>query len=397
MEQKHTTETQHWKQQIMTRNAARLLVLTALRTSGIAALSAMLAFSLSIGTARPQAFAVSEETQKTALELAQQVEDTQSAYAAAREEVDKANEVIAANEERIAEIERELPEQQRRSASAMRELYKFQQQSAGLVEMLLSADNFHDFLSGLEYVTYIADANMNEVRRLDEMKAELDATEEELDKSRSEADARADEARTAMDAALEAQAEVQRRIEEEARLEAEAAAAAAALAAQPRENDQGAIDSPAEAPAAEASASEPAADSGSEATAGTPTPIEATGDEAAFIAQWAPRIDAYLAGSPLAGQGTTFARAAYTYNVDPRWSPAISCTESSKGRYCFNSHNAWGWGSSSWGSWEEAIDAHVRGLSRGYGYTISESAAKKYCPPNWQHWYNTTLAQMNLI
>jgi len=24
-------------------------------------------------------------------------------------------------------------------------------------------------------------------------------------------------------------------------------------------------------------------------------------------------------------------------------------------------------------------------------------AAKKYCPPNWEHWYNATLAQMNMI
>ena len=59
--------------------------------------------------------------------------------------------------------------------------------------------------------------------------------------------------------------------------------------------------------------------------------------------------------------------------------------------------NAWGWGGCSWGSWEEAIRDHVAGLARGYGYTISVEAAKKYCPPNWEHWYNATLAQMNMI
>ena len=37
--------------------------------------------------------------------------------------------------------------------------------------------------------------------------------------------------------------------------------------------------------------------------------------------------------------------------VDPRFSPAISAVESSKGLYCFRSHNAWGWGSSSWNTW----------------------------------------------
>ena len=116
-----------------------------------------------------------------------------------------------------------------------------------------------------------------------------------------------------------------------------------------------------------------------------------------FVAAWAPRIDAYLSGWPLAGQGATFAKAAWDYGIDPRFSPAISCVESSKGSACFLPHNAWGWGSISWDSWEEAIDAHVRGLARGYGYTVSEAAAKKYCPPNWEHWYNTVCAEIAKI
>lgn len=116
--------------------------------------------------------------------------------------------------------------------------------------------------------------------------------------------------------------------------------------------------------------------------------------EEAFIAEWTARIDAYLAGSPLAGQGATFARAAWNNGVDPRWSPAISNTESSKGAHCFLPCNAWGWGSSSWGSWEEAINAHVAGLASGYGYSITYAAAQKYCPPNCDHWFNATLSEM---
>ena len=120
-------------------------------------------------------------------------------------------------------------------------------------------------------------------------------------------------------------------------------------------------------------------------------------DEASFVAEWSARIDAYLAGSPLEGYGATFAAAAWKYGVDPRWSPAISNTESSKGAYCFREHNAWGWGAIDFSSWEKAIDTHVRGLARGYGYTISVQAAKKYCPPNWYHWYNNTLSEMQKI
>ena len=115
------------------------------------------------------------------------------------------------------------------------------------------------------------------------------------------------------------------------------------------------------------------------------------------MAEWAGRIDAYLAGSPLAGQGATFASAAWDSGVDPRWSPAISCIESSKGEACFLPHNAWGWGSVSWDSWEEAIYDHVQGLARGYGYTVTREGAAKYCPPNADFWYSRCVEEMNKI
>ena len=117
----------------------------------------------------------------------------------------------------------------------------------------------------------------------------------------------------------------------------------------------------------------------------------------AFIAEWTERIDNYLFGSPLAGHGSTFAEAAWEAGIDPRWSPAISNTESTKGRVCFKSHNAWGWDQTHWPDWDTAIRAHVAGLAAGYGYTITEAGAKKYCPPNWQEWYNRTSAAMALI
>lgn len=126
-------------------------------------------------------------------------------------------------------------------------------------------------------------------------------------------------------------------------------------------------------------------------------PVDFSVGRDAFIAEWTKRIDDYLAGSPLAGYGEVFATAAWENGVDPRWSPAISNTESSKGRNCFKYHNAWGWGQSSWPSWEAAINAHVAGLADGYGYTISVANANKYCPPTYLDWYEKTLSQMRLI
>lgn len=115
----------------------------------------------------------------------------------------------------------------------------------------------------------------------------------------------------------------------------------------------------------------------------------------AFIEEWTERLDNYLSGSPLSGHGVDFAEAAWEYGVDPRFSPAISNTESGKGSHCFLPHNAWGWGASIWFNWTDAIWDHVKGLSDGYGYSISYSGASKYCPPNTDNWYHNTLNEMN--
>ena len=117
-----------------------------------------------------------------------------------------------------------------------------------------------------------------------------------------------------------------------------------------------------------------------------------------FISTWTARIDAYLSGSPLAGYGRVFAEAAWDNSVDPRWSPAIACIESTKGTYCFRDYNAWGWMTSTrFSSWEESITAHVAFLGDVYGPTLTPAAAQKYCPPTWQDWYNKVGGQMNLI
>lgn len=116
--------------------------------------------------------------------------------------------------------------------------------------------------------------------------------------------------------------------------------------------------------------------------------------EDAFVSEWTNRINTYLAGSNLEGYGAVFAQAAWNNGVDPRWSPAIAYTESSLGGATFASYNAWGWGSSGFSSWEEAINTQVAGLANGYGSTISQDAANKYCPPNSAQWYQRTAEQM---
>lgn len=117
----------------------------------------------------------------------------------------------------------------------------------------------------------------------------------------------------------------------------------------------------------------------------------------AFVNEWTTRINKYLEGSNLAGYGATFAEAAWEYGVDPRWSPAISNTESGKAAHCSAWHNAWGWTGGAWSNWVSAIYDHVKGLSEIYGFTISFANAQQYCPPNFNNWYRDTLYEMSLI
>lgn len=354
------------------------------------AVSLVLAGSFPAITQPQRAFAVTEETEAEPDELQQRVEESAAEYDAAVKRVAELEQQIADNQQQIAVIEEELPEQQERAADAARDQYKFQREAPGLLEMVLGSGSLSDFLSSWDYFTHIQARNYNELERLSQMRETLETTEQELAAARDEAVVQQSAAEQALVEAQAAREEAQRLAEEEAARQAEEARKAAedAVVDQQEESSDQSQSQESDSPASD---QEPSVDPPSSDGA------DWSSDKATFVSQWASRIDAYLAGSPLAGQGATFASAAWDYGVDPRWSPAISNTESSKGLYCFLPYNAWGWGSYSWGSWEEAIDAHVRGLARGYGYTISVEAAKKYCPPNWEHWYNATLAQMNMI
>lgn len=354
-------------------------------------LAGALALALAIGGFAPlfPTSALAEETgsnpDTTAEPSTEQaaIEQSAAAYEAATAHVAELEQQITDNETRIDEITQQLPEQQERSADATRALYKMNQQGCTLVDMVLGSQSIGDFLSNVEYIMRVQDNNYAEIVRLEAMQSELEETRQSLTNAKDEA--KAEEAR-AEQALAEAQAARERAQREAQERAAQAAAEQARLAE--------------EQAAAEKKAQEEAASSSSETEAVTPPPSDNadwSSDKASFVASWAGRIDAYLAGSPMASCGEYYAAAAWDYGVDPRFSPAISCVESSKGAACFASHNAWGWGSSSWGSWEEAINAHVRGLARGYGYTLTYEGAQKYCPPNADFWYNRVAAEMAKI
>ena len=338
----------------------------------------------------------------------QQIQQGNQDYEAATQRVEELQGQIDENQERIDEIEGKLPEQRELAESSLRTLYKMQQGSSGLVELLLGADDFYDLLSTIQYLDVIQAKNTSALDELIAMENELTQARIALDGQQQEAEEEQQRAEDALAEAEEARGELEAKIAAQAA--AEEAERKAALEAAQRAREE-ALRAAAEQQAAESEGAKDetavedptfTTESGSQAPVEVPESPDAgsvdwSSDKQAFVSEWSARIDAYLAGSPLAGQGATFAEAAWEFGVDPRFSPAISTVESSMGRVCFRPHNAWGWGSSSWSSWEEAIWDHVEGLAIGYGGQLTYAAAQKYCPPNADHWYSSVLANMERI
>ncbi len=341
------------------------------------------------------AYAVSAETQAEINEAAEQVDQYAAAYNEAVEKLDELQKQIEDNTARIEEIEAELPEMQQRASDAMREMYKYRTGTNPLANLVLKSESLSDFITTCVYMEEVQSANLDAIDGLTAAQQELEQKKAELDDANAQLEDEKEKAEEALKAAQQARSEAQ------AKAEAEAAAELAALQAE-----------------SEAEQTAPGTGSGvsGDNPYGTATPgdtvdtsVSAGGvnwnvtyDE--FVNEWGTRIDNYLAGSPMAGTGRIFADAAWNSGTDPRWSPAIACIESTKGLYVpyGNSHNAWGWTSVNGGfrtfsSWEEGIRAHVPYLIQVYGPTLTVAAAQKYCPPNWQSWYNKVASEMNRI
>ncbi len=374
----------------------------------------------------------------------ERVEECTTAY---REAVDRLNELngqIDANQARISELNERLPEQRAKAAQSLRTMYKFDQSSNGFLDLVLSANDFNQFIATIQYLDIIQAKNHEEINNLiqlnDELtyaQASLDAEQQEITEQVSIAEQALHDAEEAREAAR--QASIATSMEEEKRRQAaleearkhegetfttatgrEVVVEAPAPTApaepvqqeqpqeqqqeQPQEQAQGQQTStPApQQPTSTTSTSTRPTTTSTTTTSTTPSSSSTSASSIVnarekFISTWAPRIDAFNEGYPLAGYGRTFAAAAYDYGVDPRWSPAIARIESSSGLYCFASHNAWGWGDAEWPDWETAITSHVRGLGRGYGYTLTFAAASTYCPPNAELWFSTVDSGMKSI
>jgi len=366
---------------MVTTNAYRLLALP---------LAATLAFAAFGAVPSGVAFADDEApeliyTEPT--ELQQRVEASAAAYNQAVAELEDLQARIDENGKRIAKIEKALPKQQEKADTAIVSMYKLSENGSGIADVLMGMQDFDDLMTMIDYLSGITTDNLDAIAELQALREDLADAESRLRVEKAQAEQAVEDAERTLAEAQAAREEAAAAAQAEIEAMREQIAAQAAEEALAQAVEQGATEEEAQQQAESARESAAAA-------------VDANGvdwsmDKDAFVDEWSDRIDEYLDGSPMEGQGSNFASAAWDYGVDPRWSPAIANTESTKGQYTFADYNAWGWGSASWDSWEEAINDHVKGLADGYGQTISQESAEKYCPPNADSWYTDTLNEMN--
>lgn len=374
------------------------------------ALVAGLLFGVGMG-AVPTTARASEDS-----DLQAKVEQTSKSYNDAVDHLNKVQKSMDDNQAKIDQLNEELPKLRESAAKSINSSYKLSQSSGGVIDMLLSADNFNELISAMNYLDIVAGKNNDAMDKLVSTQQKLEQTQDTLKAQKAEAETAKDQAKSAMDDAIAARKEAQEQAAKE--LAAQRAEAQKAVEeAQKAEKDgqttfktesgnTATVTTPTAGNNASNSSnnSNNSSNSNSNSNSNGKASSDTSNTDAVtwtardkFVQEWTGRINAYLAGSPMAGHGKTFAEAAYDNGVDPRYSPAIANVESSKGLYCFKPYNAWGWGSSGFIDWDSAIRAHVAGLASGYGYTVSVTAAKKYCPPNWQFWYSAVLSNMNSI
>jgi len=108
--------------------------------------------------------------------------------------------------------------------------------------------------------------------------------------------------------------------------------------------------------------------------------------------------------SPLANHAAKFIEISTKYNIDYRLLPAISCTESSCGKFLIpSSHNPFGWGIygnkvTSFESYDIAIETVAQGISKHYisrGFDTPEKIGHIYNPNTPLAWAGHTRFFMN--
>lgn len=148
------------------------------------------------------------------------------AYQQAQDQATQLQQQIDDNQQRIDELEAALPEQKAKAATAIRASYKMSQDQANLLTLLLSSEDFNQFVASLMYLDTVTQSNMDAIQGLAKTEAELQATRADLTSQKAAIDAKVAEAQSAYESAESARKTAERKAMENA------AAAQAAYEAQ---------------------------------------------------------------------------------------------------------------------------------------------------------------------
>ena len=164
-------------------------------------------------------------------ELQAKVDQSVQAYDDATAEVNDLQAKIEDSQAKIDEVNAQLPQQRKLAEDSLRSLYKMRQSTPGLVSLLLSSDNFSDFLTTYHYIETVQNAQVDDVEKLAKMESDLESAQQTLQASKAAADQKQQDAADAMAQAQSELDELNRQIEAQKAAEAAAAAKAAEEAA----------------------------------------------------------------------------------------------------------------------------------------------------------------------
>nr|WP_307739159.1 hypothetical protein [uncultured Parolsenella sp.] len=167
----------------------------------------------------------------TVEELQEHVDQANEAYDEATAQVTDLQAKIADSQAKIDDVNAQLPQQKERAEESVRSMYKMQQGTPGLVTLLLTSDDFQDFISTYQYLNSVSSANTDDLQRLNQMERELTQAQQTLVAAQDEATKKQQEAADSLSQAQSALDELNRQIEEQKAAEAAAAAQAQAEAA----------------------------------------------------------------------------------------------------------------------------------------------------------------------
>ncbi len=138
------------------------------------ALAGALATTLSLGLAPHVAWAESlEQLEEAAIKASDK-------YQAAQDKLDDLNKKIEDNNKKVADLEAQLPELREKCNVAIKSSYKMQRGQSSLLSLILSADDFNEFVTMLSYMDAVNSANVDGIERLAEAEADLKNTQKAL-------------------------------------------------------------------------------------------------------------------------------------------------------------------------------------------------------------------------